>query len=222
MRSSFYTCWPTPFACSRAAAEVSDLASYAPPGTVCLGSNGCPKAKSVQEFCEECDGDIEEKPFRVVRRDSALKDNKQLPRRLQLQVGRTILEKMRAGFRDETFECPAPLRAGASPSMVASAVQELLQSFVANGFAIKARLSDVATAPGSAGTMTWSIRVDGGANLWGLQALQARRALLSDSFDSFAVLAFLDAAGFDAQFSLEATDAYVDQTWTVRPRTRAA
>ena len=161
-----------------------------------------------------------DKPYRVVRRDASLADNKKLPQRLQLQVGRCVYQKMREGFRGSSFACPAPLTSTASPAMLARAVDELLQSFVANGFAIKARITDV--APADQGGAKWTVRVEGGANLWGMQALQARRALLADAFDSFAVLGFLDASGFDGTFKLEVNDTFVEQSWTVLPRARAA
>jgi hypothetical protein len=170
----------------------------------------------VQEFCEECDGDPLDKPLRIVRRDPLLRDNKLLPQRLQLQVGRSIYRNLRDGFRGAEFNCPPPVSASTPIEELSGGVSKLLEMFVNNGYAINARLLDVG-GDGS-GRWTWKVRVDGGANLWGLQALRARRTLLADAFDAYAVLGFLDASGYEGSFKLEVNDSFEEQVWSVWPR----
>lgn len=168
----------------------------------------------MQEFCENCEGEALERPFRLVRRDPALADNKRLPRRLQLEVGRTVYAKMREGFRGSEYACPAPLGPGASADEVRAGLEMLLGTFRSNGFLINARVSDLEA--GSGGAMSWTLRTEGAANLWGLQALQARRSLITDAFDAFAVLGWLDASGIEASFAVDANDTYAEQEWTAR------
>ena len=169
----------------------------------------------MQEFCENCEGEALERPYRVVKRDVSLSDNRKLPERLQLQVGRTIIGYLREGFRGETFGCPAPLPATASPQELAQAVQELLDVFVKNGYAIRARIENVQARSG--GGATWIVLVEGGANLWGLQTLQFRNALVTDAFDAFAILAFLEECGFKGKFEIDADGSLAEQTWSIRP-----
>jgi hypothetical protein len=174
----------------------------------------------VQEYCEECEGEALEKPNRVVRRDPALADNKQLPRRLQLQVGRTIYQKLLEGFRGETFDCPGPLSPSASAQEVQTGIQAVQKTFVKNGFAINASMSPVQQ---QGKECTWTARLEGSANLWGMQALRARRAVITDAFEAFAVLGFLDASGWDADFSVaDVGSQYVEQSWSAKPQMLAA
>ena len=171
-------------------------------------------ATRLQEFCENCEGEALDRPFRLVRRDPALADNKRLPKRLQLEVGRTVYAKLREGFRGSEYACPAPLGPEASASEVRAGVETIMGTFRSNGFLINAKLSDLEA--GSGGAMSWTLRTEGAANLWGLQALQARRSLITDAFDAFAVLGFLDASGLEGTFSVDANDTYAEQQWTVR------
>lgn len=172
-------------------------------------------AGSVQEFCENCEGEALERPYRVVKRDAALADNKKLPDRLQQQVGRTIVGYLREGFRGEAYGCPAALPPTASVEELAAGVQAMLDVFVKNGYAIRARVENVQAR--SAGGGTWTVVVEGGANLWGLQTLQFRNALVTDAFDAFAILAFLEESGFKGKFEIDADGSLAEQTWSVRP-----
>eukprot|EP00892_Ulva_mutabilis_P004717 jgi/Ulvmu1/2617/UM014_0068.1 len=179
-------------------------------------SKAIPDAPQVfQEFCENCEGEALERPYRVVKRDAALADNKKLPERLQLQVGRTIIGYLREGFRGETFGCPAPLPGTASMQELADAVQQLLAVFVKNGFAIRARVENVQARSGGGGL--WTVVVEGGANLWGLQTLQFRNALVTDAFDAFAILAYLEECGFRGKFEIDADGSLAEQSWSIRP-----
>lgn len=168
-----------------------------------------------QEYCESCEGDPFERPNRVVRRDAFLADNKKLPKQLQLEVGRKVYQKLREGFRDEQFNCPAPLASTASAAELQSRLQSMLKVFTDNGFAIRADISDMQQ---QGQEYMWQVRMEGSANLWGLQALRARRSLVTDSFDTFCVSAFLDASDFDSNVEVDANSAYADQFWTARPR----
>ena len=186
----------------------------------CMWGRGAPAAvavtpRGVQEFCENCEGEALERPYRVVKRDAALSDNKKLPERLQLQVGRTIVGYLRGDFRGETFGCPAALPPAAPLEDVAAAVQSLLDVFVKNGYALKARVENVQARAGGGGS--WTVVVEGGANLWGLQTLQFRNALVADAFDAFAIEAFLEECGLKGRFEIDADGSLAEQSWTIRP-----
>jgi hypothetical protein len=173
----------------------------------------------VQEYCAECEGDPVDRPFKVVRRDPTLADNSKLPQNLQLQVGRNILNYLKTRFRDESFNVPWIPGPQATLADLALAVQQLLDIFVANGFALRAKVGSLVV--GKAGGGSWKIVVEGPANLWGVQTLQFRRAPIADTFDGLAVLAFLDAAGFEGYFEIEADSASLEQSWTIVPKQAA-
>jgi hypothetical protein len=134
---------------------------------------------------------------------------------VQLEIARTVYTNLCAGFRGQTFECPAPLNASASQDAVVDGVDMLLQTFRVNGFAINASIQNVSKA--ADGSMSWTVHTEGGANLWGMQALQARNNSITDAFDAFAVMGFLDASGFESQFQVKANDTFSEQKWLVRP-----
>lgn len=157
-----------------------------------------------------------DRPFKVVRRDPAFSDNSMLPQNLQLQVGRNILNYLTNGFRDESYIVPSIPSRTASLAVLASAVQQLLDVFVRNGFAIRTKVGALVESKGGGGT--WKIMVEGPANLWGVQTLQFRRAPIADTFDGLAILAFLDAAGFEGTFEVEADSASLEQAWTIAPK----
>ena len=159
-----------------------------------------------------------DRPFKVVRRDPAFSDNSKLPQNLQLQVGRNILAYLQNGFRDESYSVPPVPNRTAALADLAAGVQQLLDIFVRNGFAIRARVGSVVEGTGGRGS--WKITVEGPANLWGVQTLQFRRAPIADAFDALAVLAFLDAAGFEGSFEVDADSASLEQSWTVAPKRR--
>jgi hypothetical protein len=121
-------------------------------------------------------------------------------------------------FQGQTFKPPPPCDVSASPAQLAAGVQGLLDVFVRNGFCLKAAVTDL---QGEAGDVVrWRTRVEAPANLWGLQTLQYRHALLSNAFDAFAVQAYLGASGFRGTYELDVQDVYVDQTWTAVPLAR--
>ena len=171
---------------------------------------------AVQEYCSECEGDPMDRPFRVVRRDPAFADNSKLPQNLQLRVGRNILSYLQNGFRDESYNVPAVPNRTTSLADLAAGVQQLLNIFVSNGFAIRAQVGSLVEGAGGKGS--WKITVEGPANLWGVQTLQFRRAPIADAFDALAVLAYLDAAGFEGSFEVDADSASLEQTWMVAPK----
>lgn len=161
-----------------------------------------------------------DRPNRVVTRDPALADNRLLPQRLQAEVGRIAYQKLREGFRGESFDCPPPLEPSASSDAMLAGVRSILKTFVSNGYALNARVADVDERAGRA--CSWTMRMEGAASLWGTQALRARRALLTDSFDAFAVLGFLDASGWDGSFRVtDVGGTYVEEAWTASPRAAA-
>jgi hypothetical protein len=170
----------------------------------------------MQEFCEGCEGEALERPYRTVRRDPAFADNARLPGLLQARIGETIYTKLGEGdFQGETFSPPPPCNASASANELASRVQDLLDVFVRNGYCLKASTSDV--RGGAGGAVRWRTRLEAPANLWGMQTLEYRHALVSNAFDAFAVQAYLRASGFSGTFELDVQDVYVDQTWTAVP-----
>jgi hypothetical protein len=154
-----------------------------------------------------------------VRRDPRLADNSRLPQRLQLEVGRTIYDYLRNGFRGESFDCPERLDPSASISDLAEGAQRILDTFVKNGYAINAQIRNVQKNVGGGGT--WEIFVEGPANLWGVQSLQFRRALLADAFDSFAILGYLDASGFTGKWDIDASSVSLEQSWSIVPKSRS-
>lgn len=176
-------------------------------------------SSAVQEYCADCEGDPMERPFKVVRRDAAFADNSKLPQNLQLQVGRNILAYLQNGFRDEAYNAPPLPSRTATLVELAGSVQQILDIFVKNGFAIRANVGSVVESKGGGGS--WKITVVGPANLWGVQTLQFRRAPISDTFDGLAVLALLDAAGFEGAFEVEADSTSLEQSWTVRTKSIA-
>lgn len=137
---------------------------------------------------------------------------------MQLEIARTLYTNLRNGFRGRSFECPAPLEPSDSEHALVRGVETLLETFRTNGFAINADVRDV--SKGGDGSLSWTIHTEGGANLWGLQALQARHNSISAAFDGLAVLGFLDASGYDSRFSVRANGTFSEQDWNVRRRRR--
>ena len=111
--------------------------------------------------------------------------------------------------------------AGATNSELLKGVQQLLDVFVANGFALKSSLqvtagSDAAgDGPAAAGPTTFTVRLEGPANLWSLQALAAQRSSLYTQHDAATVAAFLRASGRGSTCRLAWTDTAVTQQWSL-------
>eukprot|EP00891_Asterochloris_glomerata_P008410 jgi/Astpho2/8410/Aster-x1499 len=133
-----------------------DFISFAQAATV---AQEIPKGKFVfQEFCDECTNQT-----RLVRRDPALRDNSQLRPEFELRTGLQIYRGLRKGFRGETFSgVPPVLSISANLSQVLESVQQLVNVFVQNGFALMGRVAPV-EGSNSQFTVSWK----GAANQWG-------------------------------------------------------
>ncbi|KAL3147223.1 hypothetical protein ABBQ32_002719 [Trebouxia sp. C0010 RCD-2024] len=185
-----------------------DFISFAQYSTVCTT---VPKGLQVfKEYCEDCPDQS-----KLVRRDASFKDNNSLPTQIAIRTGDLIYDGLRNGFREETFPgTPAPL----TPSQAAQVplqVQKLLDVFVDRGFAIKAQVTADTTAAGkSSGGGSFSVRLEGPANLWGVGALQSRQAMMVDAVDAMTVQAYLRASGFTSEYSLQRSSTAIEQRWT--------
>jgi hypothetical protein len=128
--------------------------------------------------------------------------------------GDLIYQGLRYGFRGKQFGGvpPAPTEAGIQ--QLAADVQQLLDIMVANGFALKAQVTEVQQYNSGAGGR-FRVSVQGPCNLFSLQALGARRALVMNAYDVFVIDAYLRASGRRGSVELQLTDAGLDQEWLV-------
>ncbi|GLC41889.1 hypothetical protein PLESTB_001043800 [Pleodorina starrii] len=181
-----------------------DFISYSQFSTI---SSQMPQGQQVfKEYCEDCP-DL----YRIVRRDAALADNALLPAAFFTRTGDKIYAGLRNGFRDFQFGGPPPLPAGASLAALTTAVQNLLDVMVNNGYALKAEVYDVDDAEQS-----FKVKITGPANLWGLTNLNFRRSLVLNAYDCMAVDALLRASGRSASFELSTSPSGVDVQWVLR------
>ena len=119
---------------------------------------------------------------------------------------------------------PPGLAKGAGPSDVLEGVSRLLAALTLAGYSLNFRATpggpDRSSSGGSSSgsgraPLVLTIRIEGPATLWGMQALAARRAPLITSHDALAVGAWLRASGRSAVCTLSWTDAAVSQVWEV-------
>ena len=99
-------------------------------------------------------------------------------------------------------------------------MQQVLDVFMAQGYALKATLtpgsSDTGGSGSSGGSLSFTVRLEGPANLWGLQGLAARRSSIYNQHDALAVGAFLRASGRGSTCRLAWNDTAVTQQWTLQ------
>ncbi|KAK9839251.1 hypothetical protein WJX81_004341 [Elliptochloris bilobata] len=193
-----------------------DFISFAQLGTV---SAALDRPRSIfQEFCEECDHQL-----RTVVRSADTGGDAALPTRLQREAGDRIYSGLLQGFRGEQFGAPPPLPASAPVAELAAGVQSLLRIFASRGYALDARVSDVAPARSCASVErhgacpsagTFSVRLEGPATLWGMGALASRRAMLN-AYDAMVTEAFLRRSGCSASYELRRTDTAIEQRWVL-------
>lgn len=125
----------------------------------------------MQEFCEGCEGEPADRPVRTIRRDAAYADNTKLPERFRARAGELIYARLAEGFEGETFRLPSPCHAHSFAEEVAAAVQALLDVFVANGYCLKAAVSDAMSDRDGAIKMHVKLEVRTGAIiLWSVES----------------------------------------------------
>ncbi|KAL4428540.1 hypothetical protein ABPG75_002629 [Micractinium tetrahymenae] len=159
-----------------------------------------------EEYDEETEG------MKVVRRDLALADNSLLPAGFFERQGERIYRGLVEGFRGEQYGGPPPCPPCASATELLAGVQAVLDIFAARGYALK---TSITPSGGSEGRLTFTVRQEGPANLWSLQALAARRSSVYSQHDAAAVAAFLRASGRSAICRLSWTDTAVTQQWSL-------
>lgn len=93
-------------------------------------------------------------------------------------------------------------------------VQQLLDIFVARGYALNAAVGEVQPSPSGRGG-TFTVRLEGPANLWSLQMLAARRSPLAPAHSAMASGALLRAGGVSARCRVTWSDTAVIDRWTV-------
>ena len=110
-----------------------------------------------------------------------------------------------------------PTAAGAPPEALLAGVQQVLDIFMSQGYALKATLTPGSSSSSSseAGSLSFTVRLEGPANLWGLQGLAARRSSIYNQHDALAVGAFLRASGRGSTCRLSWNDTAVTQQWTL-------
>lgn len=112
-----------------------------------------------------------------------------------------------------TNQPPAPLSAAGAPlGQVLAGVQQLLDIYTDRGYALKATLTPGASGGGAA---EFTVRSEGSANLWSLQALASRRSAVYNVHDAATVAAYLRACGLSSTCRLSWTDTSVVQAWSV-------
>jgi hypothetical protein len=170
-------------------------------------------AQVFKEYCED-----EEDPScpggsRTVMRSPELKDNAALPPLFQARAGDKIYTALRAdgeGFRGQHFSGPAPLPVGASFAALVDGARELLAVFVDNGYAISARVEGIKSR-GSGGA--FSIRLQGPATLWALQALTSRRSAVHNCYEAMALEAFFRASRREAKYTVSWSPSEIVTHW---------
>lgn len=172
-----------------------------------------------EEFCEDCPGQKH-----VVRRDAKYKDNASLPSFVEELAGDNIYRSLRDGFRGRDFNGPSEQKAGTHIARLAEDAESIMTIFVQNGYAIKAKVSNVSEscsegsceyhgAHGSKGS--FQIRLDGPANLWGMAALSSQGSPLHTAFSALAIDGYLRASGVKAQYTLNRTSTTVTHSWNL-------
>ena len=134
---------------------------------------------------EECPP---ETSYKLVTRNPLLKDNALLPGEWERQTGDKIYEGLVEGFRGQVFGGPKPCNSNGkncgSEELVVG-IRQILDIFEKNGFALKCTMTQ--QSDGS----SFIIKVEGGANLWAIQALQARGSSVLPLYDMFVIESYL-------------------------------
>ncbi|KAK9902243.1 hypothetical protein WJX75_009231 [Coccomyxa subellipsoidea] len=174
--------------------------------------------QAFEEFCEDCEGQKKN-----IQRSAALQSNAALPAAFERATGDMIYNGLLTGFRGVQFGAPEPSPARTPIEELAGNAQRILDIFAANGYAIKATISDVVPSR-SCGSVEWHgacpsagsfrVRLEGPATLWGTAALENRRAIAS-AYDAMAVEAYLRRSGCSATYSIRYTDTAIEEFWTV-------
>lgn len=152
--------------------------------------------------------------LRTVRRDASVLDNSQLPMAFTKKAGNLIYERLLEGFEGETFKAPRPCPANSDSLQLIEGINQILQLFVDQGYALKANLEEIKSEK-SSNDLKLRIRLIGCSTLWGMQTLASRRALILTNFDSLAVKSFIEASLRTASYKTHFTDTYKEELWTV-------
>lgn len=178
------------------------------------------KGKQVfEEFCEECPDQK-----KVVMRNARYKDNASLPSAVEEMAGDNIYRGLRDGFRGRDFGAPIQQSSDTHISRLVDDAQNILNIFVQNGYALKAKVSSVTEgcsegsceyhgASGARGS--FQIKLDGPANLWGMAALANQGSNLHTAYSALAVDGYLRASGVEAHYTVDHTPTAVTHNWTL-------
>ncbi|GAB4822963.1 hypothetical protein N2152v2_010009 [Parachlorella kessleri] len=173
-------------------------------------SREIPQGRQVfKEYCEDCEG-----MTRLVTRDPSTQDNARLPELHARLTGERIYSGLVNGFRGVQYGGPQPCSPGCSFQELMAGVQQVLDIFTGQGFAINTTLSSVTPAASGRGG-SFSVKMEGPANLWSLQSLASRRSLVYNAYDALAVAAYLRASGRTPTYKLAWTDTAITERWTV-------
>ncbi|CAL8465945.1 g5481 [Coccomyxa elongata] len=174
--------------------------------------------QAFEEFCEECEGQKQ-----TIQRSPSMQSNAALPAAFERITGDLIYDGLCNGFRGVNFGAPGPAEPRTPIQELAGNAQRILDIFTANGYAIKATVSEVVPSR-SCGSVEWHgacpsagtfrVRLEGPATLWGTAALENRRAIAS-AYDAMAIEAYLRHSGCSASYSVRHTDTAVEEYWTV-------
>ncbi|MEW5298480.1 MAG: hypothetical protein WDW36_001598 [Sanguina aurantia] len=157
---------------------------------------------------QELQGNIEDQKEVLVRRDPAMSDNALLPAAFQQIVGDKVYQGLWKGYRGEEFGGPAPLPAGAPVSEFITNVTLLLDIMVSRGYALKGKLSYSEDKP-----LSFQVKVQGAATLWGLAALNYRHALVANTYDAMVISAYARACGRTAEVDIDISDTVISENW---------
>eukprot|EP01025_Chloroclados_australasicus_P065062 TRINITY_DN8802_c0_g1_i4.p1 TRINITY_DN8802_c0_g1~~TRINITY_DN8802_c0_g1_i4.p1 ORF type:complete len:367 (-),score=26.50 TRINITY_DN8802_c0_g1_i4:253-1248(-) len=167
-----------------------------------------------KEYCGDCD----DGSYRVVKRDSSISDNTQLPGLFSKKAGDLIYTGLLEGFRGEQFGAPAPVKAtdpNFSAKLLQQNLQRLLDIMVQKGYAINANLSNFDYSQEQESS-TFNVYVKAPANLWGLQNLQFRRSPIYNVYDAMVLDGYLRQCGFISNYNFKLTDTGISERWQIR------
>lgn len=151
---------------------------------------------------------------RVVRRDTKLQDNGDLPAAFIDKAGKLLYQQLLDGFEGEVFDAPPPCTSDSDFSSVIKGVKKLLQVFVNEGYALNASIEPVQSSADNHGGKL-RVKMEGSATQWGIQALASRRALLLSDFAALAVGGYLLASNRKASHKVRCSDTSTEQLWTI-------
>jgi hypothetical protein len=177
-----------------------------------------------RQVFKEFDCEEEECPpetsYKLVTRNPLFKDNALLPGEWERQTGDKIYDGLVEGFRGQVFGGPKPCSSksnsrggnnivGAPTNLLGGSsgnnsnsskkcsteelvdgIRQILDIFEKNGFALKCTMTQQSDDGSS-----FIIKVEGGANLWAIQALQARGSSVLPLYDMFVIESYLRRSG---------------------------